>query len=101
MWQWICLYEYDAGDTDILLNQLYAFEKFLLRNKKDLAHRAESYKNFIDFALRLVKSNETEMIERYLFELQQESHFAGKPWLVNAFVSKSKFKKHGIPVLLR
>lgn len=89
-WQWMCLYECDQNDTDALFNHLLSFEKYLLRNKKELQHKTSVFESFIGYAMKLLKSSIQEMIQCNLNDLQNEEHFAGKQWLVKQFAPKNK-----------
>jgi hypothetical protein len=92
-WQGICLYESDKNDTDTFYNHLLSFEKHLTRNKKELRHLAGAFDLFIEYSRKLIKAVSSETLDLDFIELQNQEHFAGKPWLVKQFLAK-KQKTH-------
>lgn len=94
-WQWINLYESNPTDTDILCSRLDAFDKHLLRYKKQLQHVLPQFTAFINYACELIQAEAKEVT---LLQLQAEPHFAGKPWLLQQLEIKNKKpvrKAHG------
>lgn len=94
-WQWINLYESNPTDTDILCSRLDAFDKHLLRYKKQLQHVLPQFTVFINYACELIQAGAKEVT---LLQLQAEPHFAGKPWLLQQMEIKNKKpvrKAHG------
>jgi hypothetical protein len=87
-WQFMCLYNYDAQDTETLFNHLSSFEKYLLRHTKQLAGSKPVFEKFIRYSEQLVRFSPVEVGETYLLTLSSEEHFPGKPWLVQQFDNK-------------
>lgn len=98
-WHFMSLCECDPQDTDVLLNHLVSFEKYLLRNKKTMKHLAEPFAVFIDYAMKLVKTNTAEESCAQLSRLREQEHFPGKHWLLEAFAAKSKTRTQRARVL--
>ncbi len=88
-WQWMCTYDFDANDTDTLLNQLQSFEKYLHRHGKELQYVGPVYKIFINYSYKLLTSTAEDVFAN-LSALQQTEHFVGRPWLIEKFGIKNK-----------
>jgi hypothetical protein len=97
VWEWMCLFEYDKNDINALSDHLSAFEKYILRNKADLKHLGGLYDKFVNNAGRLLKSTHEEAKLQFE-ELQNEEHFAARPWLLEQLELKTQKpmrKAHG------
>jgi len=88
-WQWMSLYECDPYDTDTLLNHLLSFERYLLRNKKEIQHLTKVFNQFIAYATKLVKTNSADA-DVIHHELMGEEHFPGFIWLTEQLAQKHK-----------
>lgn len=89
-WQWICMYESNPVDTELLDNQLIAFEAYLKRNKTEMQPVAKVFQRFIFYASVLVKSGESGIQEADFIQLQNEEYFAGKQWFMEQFILKKR-----------
>jgi hypothetical protein len=87
-WQWMCSYECDSGDTDFLLNQITSYEKYLLRNKREIQHILSVFESFIDGAKRLLNAATSADFNKELEFIQNQPHFTSKSWLVRQFSEK-------------
>ncbi len=84
-WQFMCLYECDAEDTDTLFNHLTSFEKYIVRYKEKLAPAKPVFDKFIHYGHELLKARPDNAGEHLSLVLNSEPHFAGKPWLMEQF----------------
>jgi hypothetical protein len=95
-WQWIATYEASPQDTDTLLNQLLAFEKYILRNKAEFDRVKVPFNTFIAYSKKLVSINATDERLAALEALKSENHFPGREWFLCQFTrSKQKVRFPG------
>ena len=90
VWQWKCLYELDRNDTDVLLNHLSSFEKYLLRNKTQPLPLLGSSHLFIQYSRKLLRATTASETAACSKELENEQRFAGKLWLLQQLETKNK-----------
>lgn len=95
-WQFMCLYQFDAQDTDTLINHLLSFEKYLQRNTKHIASVKQVFDKFIHYSQMLVQNSPRQLTEPMLLTLQAEEHFPGKNWLVQQFTEKLPKARHTV-----
>ncbi len=81
-WQWLCAYEQDPADTDLLLNQLHAFEKYLSRNEEAIHQFKTPFMRFIDYAQKLLNAVDRKERQSVKEELQADNFFPGKNWIL-------------------
>jgi hypothetical protein len=82
-WQYMCTYDQNPGETDLLLNQLSSFEKYIVRNKEEFHQFKEIINLFISYARKLLEiSNQSKRLA-VKQALQKEIYFPGKPWLLD------------------
>ncbi|MES2619938.1 MAG: hypothetical protein V4615_03730 [Bacteroidota bacterium] len=81
-WQYMSTYEQNPSDTDLLLNQLNSFEKYITRNQDAFHQLKVPFLSFIKYAgkvLQLVDKQERIKVKDIL---EDEGFFPGKPWLL-------------------
>jgi hypothetical protein len=84
-WQYMCTYDQNPSDTDLLINQLQSFEKYLLRNQEAFHQRKGVFSLFTTYAkkmLEIANKNKRLAVKK---ALAQEAFFPGKPWLLEKF----------------
>jgi hypothetical protein len=81
-WQWMATYEANPADTDLLLNQILAFAKYLQRNKEEFHQFKAPFNNFITYSKKLVNAFSKEEKQEVANALELEPHFPGKPWIL-------------------
>ncbi|HWB63504.1 MAG TPA: hypothetical protein VG603_08350 [Chitinophagales bacterium] len=84
-WQWMATYEANPEETDLLMNQLLAFEKYMQRNKDDFHYYKPVFTAFISYAKKLLSSLLKSELAATLEALNIEPHFSGKKWLFEQF----------------
>jgi hypothetical protein len=80
-WQWLCSYECDKKDKDLLENQLLSFTRYLHRSKKELKNNIVLFETFIYHASRLLSADTGKASRNPIGELRKESYFPGKGWM--------------------
>ena len=93
----MALYNFDSQDTEILLNHLSSFEKYLQRHTKQIASVKQVYDKYIDYCQQLIRLSPQEIGETRMLVLTSEDHFPGKPWLVQQFEAKLQTARVRIP----
>ncbi len=89
-WQWMCSYEYDRTDADILISQLAAFEKHLQRNKNDIGQMCRVFELFVEHSKNLILSATKLEVKTAHARLEKDVYFMGKKWLLQKFGEKMK-----------
>ncbi|MDB5285019.1 MAG: hypothetical protein JWO06_4094 [Bacteroidota bacterium] len=84
-WQWMSTYEANPAETDLLLNQALAFEKYLLRNKTEFHHYKAGFTSFITYCKKLISGCSKKDQLANIEALEMERHFPGKPWLLQQY----------------
>ncbi len=80
-YHFMCLYEYDKNDIEVLDNFLLAFRKYVQRNAEDLHRVKELFELFIKHGRKLVAVGGKEDASGLLNALEAEAFFPGKFWL--------------------
>jgi len=75
-----CKYETDTTATTHLMSRQEAFDKYLLRHKKEIGTRMNLLKPFVKYFGKLIASNKADAKE-VLQLLQTENYFPDKEWL--------------------
>ena len=84
-WQWMSTYEANPNETDLLLNQILAFEKYLLRNKAEFHQYKTAFTTFTTYCKKLISGNSRKEQIETIDALHSEKHFPGKNWLLQQF----------------
>lgn len=81
-WQYMSTYEQNPEDTDLLLNQLQSFEKYITRNQEAFHQLKDVFLLFISHAKKLLQLTDKQARARMAKQLEEETFFPGKPWLL-------------------
>lgn len=81
-WQYMCTYEQSPNDTDLLLNQLHSFEKYMTRNLEAFHQLKEPFLLFIKYAEKILKLVDKQDRVNLKNQIKQDVFFPGKPWLL-------------------
>jgi hypothetical protein len=84
-WQFMCLYENDPTETNILLDFLLAFDKYMQRQPKALDNVKKMFGKFISYSIKLIKKEGDTKHQKTFTRLNQEPYFVGKDWLLIRF----------------
>lgn len=87
-WQFMCIYERNNGDTGVLIDYLNAFNQYIKRNAETLHHVKPLFNRFISYCKKLLSITGKDEIRHVLTQLENESHFAGKPWVKEQLKNK-------------
>lgn len=73
---------YEQEDEDVLFFHAASFKTFLSRNKLVSTYHKTSYKNFVNFTLRLIRAGTNKKkLQRLQFMLSQTPQVADAPWI--------------------
>jgi hypothetical protein len=81
-WQYMSTYEQNPEDTDLLLNQLHSFEKYITRNQEAFHQLKDVFLLFISYAKKLLQLTDKQARGKMAKQLEEETFFPGKPWLL-------------------
>lgn len=80
-WQFMCMYEQDPENTDLLFDFLSAYEKYVLRYSHELHWLKDTFVKNIFYSKKLLKATSAENKKELAGLLSAENYFAGKEWL--------------------
>lgn len=80
--KWINDYEDNPAETELLLRQLEAFEKYIDRNDEGFHRYKKGFALFVTYARKLLNATGKKERQTLLAALRQEPFFAFKPWLI-------------------
>lgn len=81
-WQFMCMYEQNPTNTNLLLDFLDAYEKYLQRNTASLHWLKDTFSKNIVFGRKLIKATDTTKKNDLKEQLNTETYFTGKEWLL-------------------
>ncbi|HLP53203.1 MAG TPA: hypothetical protein VK154_20080 [Chitinophagales bacterium] len=81
-WQFMCLYEQDPTNVDLLLDFLSAYEKYILRNSDALHWAKDIFTKNILYSKKLLKATDNAKRKQLAENLKSENYFTGKEWLL-------------------
>jgi hypothetical protein len=81
-WQFICMYEQNPDNKDLLLDFVIAWERQLHRTAPSLHQLKPVFGKVISYSKKLLQSNDKETRKKIIASLNAEDFFAGKPWLL-------------------
>jgi len=81
-WQFMCLYEQNSSNTDLLFDFLDAYEKYILRYSESLHWFKDTFTKNILFSRKLLKANDMKTRKAVAELLKTENYFTGKEWLL-------------------
>jgi hypothetical protein len=81
-WQFMCMYEQNPTNTNLLLDFLDAYEKYLQRNTASLHWLKDTFTKNIVFGRKLIKATDTTKKNDLREQLNTETYFTGKEWLL-------------------
>lgn len=81
-WQFMCLYEQNSTNTDLLFDFLDAYEKYLLRYSESLHWFKDTFSKNILYSRKLLKSTDMKTRKAVAELLKTENYFTGKEWLL-------------------
>jgi hypothetical protein len=89
-WQFMSMYNFEAGDIDTLTNHLSSFDKYLQRHAKHVASIRTAFDTFIHYSNQLMQASPYDIGETFFIALENENHFPGKTWLLQQFEAKAQ-----------
>ncbi len=81
-WQFMCMYEQNPSNTSLLSDFLDAYEKYLQRNSTALHWLKETFIKNIFYGRKLIKATNAEKKNELKEQLNTETYFTGKEWLL-------------------
>jgi hypothetical protein len=81
-WQYMSYYEQSPDDTDLLLNQLHSFEKYIVRNQEEFHQFKGIFTIFIGYAKKMLEAGNRSKRLSLKQSLDGEPFFPGKVWLM-------------------
>nr|MBP6731211.1 hypothetical protein [Chitinophagales bacterium] len=82
-WQFMCMYEENPGNTNVLLDFLDAYEKYLQRNTTQLHAAKEIFIKNIFYGKKLLKATDKLKRTSLVELLNAENYFPGKEWFLH------------------
>lgn len=82
-WQFMCMYEDNPNNTNLLLDFLDAYEKYVQRNAASLHWLKETFTKNIFYSRKLLKATDSKRLGEFKETLGAESYFPGKEWFLN------------------
>jgi hypothetical protein len=76
------MYEQNPTNTNLLLDFLDAYEKYLQRNTASLHWLKDTFTKNIVFGRKLIKATDTTKKNDLREQLNTETYFTGKEWLL-------------------
>lgn len=89
-WQFMCMYEQNPYNTDILLAFLDTYEKFIQRNAEELHRTKHVFTKNISYSRKLLKATDAGLQQQVTKALQAEEYFVGKDWLLQQLEVKQQ-----------
>jgi len=82
-WEFMLFFEYyGKKEASMLADKLNAFEKYILRNKKEFHVLKTPFNTFIRYARKLLDTSKSEL--KTLNEtIESEAHFPGRDWMLS------------------
>lgn len=81
-WEFMLFFEYyGKKEASMLADKLNAFEKYILRNKKEFHVLKTPFNTFIKYARKLLNTPKSEM-NALKQGIEREVHFPGKDWMI-------------------
>jgi hypothetical protein len=81
-WQFMCMYEADPGNIDLLSDFLSAYEKYILRYSDGLHQYKELFTKNIYYSKKLLKASDAKTRKDLKEQLTDDKYFTGKEWLL-------------------
>lgn len=81
-WQFMCMYEQDSSNTDLLFDFQIAYEKYIQRYSTSFHKSKDLFTKNILYSKKLLKATDRKTRKELAEELNNESYFTGKEWLV-------------------
>ncbi len=81
-WQFMCMYEQDSSNTDLLFDFQIAYEKYIQRYSTSFHKSKDLFTKNILYSKKLLKATHRKTRKELAEELNNESYFTGKEWLV-------------------
>lgn len=81
-WQFMCMYEQDSTNTDLLFSFLDAYEKYIQRNAASFHKAKDLFLKNIFYSKKMLKATDVKLRTALNDLLKTEIYFPGKEWLL-------------------
>ena len=81
-WQFMCMYEENPGDIDLLSTFLDTYEKYIQRNAASFHQYKEVFEKNIQFGKKLIKVTDAVAKNKLKVLVEAEPYFPGKEWFI-------------------
>lgn len=87
-WQFMCLYEQNSANTQLLYQFIEAWQRQLHRSTTELHQLKEIFLKVITYSKKLLAAQNKTELQLLLAQLNSEPFFAGKYWLAKQIENK-------------